>query len=65
MTTFKGRAIHDHCILYICIFSFHHFGFVVKMLALIVLMCVQEFSEQRFFAFISLVRTDRTMTIRI
>ena len=37
VTTFKGRAIHDHCILYICIFSFHHFGFVVKMLALIVL----------------------------
>ena len=37
MTTFKGRAIHDHCILYICILSFHHFGFVVKMLAVIVL----------------------------
>ena len=37
MTTFKGRGIHDHCILSICIFSFHHFGFVGRMLALIVL----------------------------
>ena len=37
MTTFKGRAIHQHCILSICIFSFHHFGFVGRMLALIVL----------------------------
>ena len=37
MTTFKGRAIHDHCILSICIFSCHHFGFVGRMLALILL----------------------------
>ena len=37
MTTFKGRAIHQHCILSICIFSFHIFGFVGKMLGLIVL----------------------------
>ena len=37
VTTFKGRAIHHHGILSICIFSFQHFGFVGRMLALIVL----------------------------
>ena len=37
MTTFKERAIHDHCILSICIFSFYHFGLVGRMLALNVL----------------------------
>ena len=37
MTTFKGRAIYQQCILSTCQFSFHHFGFVGRMLALIVL----------------------------
>ena len=37
VTTFKRRAIHHHCILSICISSFPHFGFVGRMLALIVL----------------------------
>ena len=37
MTIFKGRAIPQHCILSICTFSFHHFGFVGGMLALIIL----------------------------
>ena len=37
MTTFKGRAIHHHCILSNCIFSSPHFGFVGRMLALSVL----------------------------
>ena len=37
MTTFKGRAIRHHCKLSICIFSFTHFGFEGRMLALIVL----------------------------
>ena len=37
MTNFKGRAIRHHCILYISIFNFYHFGFVGRMLARIVL----------------------------
>ena len=34
VTTFKGRAFHHYCILATCLFSFSHFGFVGRMLAL-------------------------------
>ena len=32
---------------------------------ILLLMCVQEFSEQRFLRLFRYVRTDRTMTIKI
>ena len=44
------KVIHHQCILSICIFSFPHFGFVGKMLALIVLVPGHCFDFTQFIS---------------